>query len=256
MTIPPGLAGMLHDGPPVTPRPASSVLVVDGREAPWRLLMLRRPGAADFAPGAYVFPGGSVHQADQHFPDPSRAAAVRELFEEVGILLARRPDSRSAGDEDCARLRELLARGLEWPAALEIAGLVPAFDRLLLLTRWVTPERLARRFDTRFFLARRPPRQQVQPQPGEVDDWLWLTPGQALAGQLTLVHATRRILESVASERDIQRLVSRLRRRRREPRPVQPRIVQLPDGDWQIVDTEPPPSPAAGGQRQRSRQRS
>jgi 8-oxo-dGTP pyrophosphatase MutT (NUDIX family) len=255
MTIPPGLAGRLHDGPPVTPRPAASVLVVDGREAPWRLLMLRRPGGADFAPSAYVFPGGSVHQADQHFADPSRAAAVRELFEEVGILLARRPDGRQAGEEDCARLRELLAGGLEWPAALEIAGMVPAVDRLVLLTRWVTPERLARRFDTRFFLARRPPRQQVHPQPGEVDDWLWLTPGQALAGQLTLVHATRRILESVASEPDIKRLVSRLRRRRREPPTVRPRIVELPGGGWQIVDADPP-APTAAGQRQRSRQRS
>jgi recombination protein RecT len=255
MTIPPGLAGMLHDGPPVTPRPASSVLVVDGREAPWRLLMLRRPGGADFAPSAYVFPGGSVHQADEHFADPSRAAAVRELFEEVGLLLARRADGRSAGGEDCGRLRELLAGGREWPAALEIAGLVPAFDRLVLLTRWVTPERLARRFDTRFFLALRPAGQQVHPQPAEVDDWLWLTPRQALAGQLTLVHATRRILESVASEPDIQRLVSRLRRRRREPRTVQPRIVELPDGGWQIVDADLP-APMAGGQRQRSRQRS
>ena len=55
--------------------------------------MIRRPGGAEFAPSAYVFPGGSVHAADEGFPDAGRAAALRELFEEAGILLAsQRPD--------------------------------------------------------------------------------------------------------------------------------------------------------------------
>jgi 8-oxo-dGTP pyrophosphatase MutT (NUDIX family) len=239
MTTSPGLAGRLHDGVPVPPRPASSVLVVDGRQVPWRLLMLRRPGGADFAPSAYVFPGGAVHEVDERFADPSRATAARELFEEVGILLARRADGRSAGDRDCARLREALAAGRDWPAALEITGLKLAFDRLVPLTRWITPERVTRRFDTRFFVTRRPPGQQVHPQPAEVEDWLWLTPHQALTGQLTLVHATRRILESVSSEPDVRRLISRLRRRRREPRTIQPQIVELPDGGFQVVEGEP-----------------
>src|SRR5947199_112413 len=53
---------------------------------PWQALLMRRPGGAEFAPGAYVFPGGSVHREDQAFPDEVRAAAVRELFEEVGVL--------------------------------------------------------------------------------------------------------------------------------------------------------------------------
>jgi len=53
--------------------------------------MLRRPGGADFAPGAHVFAGGSVHAEDRLLGDPLRGAAVRELFEELGILLARGP---------------------------------------------------------------------------------------------------------------------------------------------------------------------
>ena len=235
VSIPPNLAGTVHDGEPVTPRPAASVLLVDQRASPWRLLMMRRPGGAEFAPSAYVFPGGSVHGADEGFPDAARAAALRELFEEVGILLARRSDGRLAGAADCARLRRLLAEEGGWAAGLEAAGLSLAFDRLVFLTRWVTPEQLARRYDTRLFVARRPASQPLVPQPGEVEECLWVTPAEALSGALTLVHATRRILESVAGEPDAARLLARLRRRRRETPAVRPRLVQLPDGRFEIV---------------------
>lgn len=249
MAIPPGLAALLHDGDPVTPRPAASVLVVDQREVPWRLLMIRRPGGADFAPGAYVFPGGSVHQTDEGFTDTARAAALRELFEEAGLLIARRPDGRIARPGDCDRLRGLMSEGREWPAALDGAGLRLALDRLAFLSRWVTPERLVRRFDTRFFLAGRPAFQQVLAQPAEVEDYLWVTPAQALSGELTLVHATRRILESVAAEPDAARLLARLRRRRHETPPVRPNLVELPDGRFQVVEPDQSgPPPARGGE--------
>jgi recombination protein RecT len=257
MAIPPGLAGLLNDGSPVTPRLAASVLLVDRRDEPWRLLMMRRPGGAEFAPSAYVFPGGSVHDTDAGFSDPGRAAALRELFEEVGILLARLPDGRSAGPRECDRLRELLSQDIGWPAALEKLGFSLALDRLVFLSRWITPERLARRFDTRFFLARRPPAQEVHPQPGEVEDWLWVAPAQALSGELTLVHATRRILESVASELDAGRLLARLRRRRHETPAVRPRIVELPGGGFQVVEGDSAgPAIAEASRRQSSRQRS
>jgi len=104
--------------------------------------------------------------------------------------------------------------------------------------RSVTPERLARRFDTRFFLARRPASQPVLPQPGEVEDYLWVTPARALSGELALVHATRRILESVSSEPDAARLMARLRRRRHETPPIRPRLVDLPNGGFQIVEPD------------------
>ncbi len=138
--IPAGLAGMLNEGAPVTPRPAATVLLVDPAASPWTLLMMRRPGGADFAPGAYVFPGGSVHTEDAELFDECRVAAVRELFEEVGILMARRRDGRFARDRECGRLRDLLRAGAGWGPALRELELAPALDRLTFLARWVTPE--------------------------------------------------------------------------------------------------------------------
>lgn len=235
-------------------RPAASVLLVDAAAHPWRLLMMRRPGGADFAPGAYVFPGGSVHAEDEAWEDPHRAAAIRELFEEMGILLARRSRGGSARGSDAARLSDLLDAGCSWAGGLDELGLEPASDRLAYLSRWITPELISRRFDTRFYVARRPPGQPVRPRPGEVDDWCWVSPPEALAtGGVPLVHATRRILESVAGEPDVPRLIARLRRRRRESPPVRPHIVRLPDGSYEVVDEA---EPGGRGQRQQSRQRS
>src|SRR5438105_3339675 len=174
VTIPPGLSGMLNAGPPVQPRPASSVLVVDHRTDPWRLLMMRRPDGADFAPGAYVFAGGSRQPEDEEFDDPHRATAVRELFEEVGILLARHRAGGFARDRECDRLRAALAGGTSFAEALASCQLAPAFDRLTLLSRWITPEPLRRRYDTRFYLARHPAGQTVHPQTGEVVDVVWI----------------------------------------------------------------------------------
>jgi recombination protein RecT len=222
----------INDGPPVTPRPSATVLLLRGAD-PWELLLMRRPGGADFAPGAYVFPGGSVHSEDAQWPDEIRAAAVRELFEEVGILLARR-SGRVARDADCRAVRSSVEGGATFIEALRRRGLEPAFDRLALFTRWITPARLSRRFDTRFFFARVPSGQVVQPQEGEVTDWLWVAPRHALdEAKLTLVYATRAVLESVADEPSAARLVARARRLKHVP-VVEPRLVETESG-WQVV---------------------
>jgi recombination protein RecT len=222
----------INDGPPVTPRHSATVLLVRGRE-PWELLLMRRPGGADFAPGAYVFPGGTVHEHDHASSDEIRAAAVRELFEEMGILLARR-GKRFARESDSEKVRHLIANGKTFGEALRELGLEPAFDRLVLFARWVTPAQLRRRYDARFFLAQLPANQVVRPQEGEVTDWLWIEPQKALASQeLTLVYATRAVLESVASDKDSARLFSRARQLGDVPT-VEPEIVQTENG-WEIV---------------------
>jgi 8-oxo-dGTP pyrophosphatase MutT (NUDIX family) len=224
--------GAINDGPPVTPRHSATVLLIRGSE-PWELLLMRRPGGADFAPGAYVFPGGTVHADDHASEDEIRAAAVRELFEEVGILLARH-GKRFAREGDSEKVRLLIENGKTFAEALGQLGLEPAFDRLVLFARWVTPALLRRRYDARFFLARLPPNQVIHAQEGEVTDWLWIEPGKALASQeLTLVYATRTVLESVASDKDAAKLLSRARRLGEIPT-IEPRLVQTESG-WEIV---------------------
>ena len=224
--------GAINDGPPVTPRPSATVLLLRGSE-PWELLLMRRPGGADFAPGAYVFPGGTVHADDHASKDEIRAAAVRELFEEVGILLARH-GKRFAREGDTEKVRLLIEKGKTFAGALDELGLEPAFDRLVLFAHWVTPALLRRRYDARFFLAKLPPHQVIRPQAGEVTDWLWIEPKKALASdELTLVYATRAVLESVASDKDSAKLMSRARRLR-EISTVEPRLVQTESG-WEIV---------------------
>ena len=233
MALPPEIAGHLNlDGKPVTPRPSATVLLIRDGD-PWELLLVHRPGGADFAPGAYVFPGGTVHDDDREWGDEIAAAAIRELFEETGILLARRGRD-FANDADCAALRSATARSTSFGDAMRGLGLEPSFDELVLFTRWVTPAQLRRRFDARFFLARLPGLQTIHPQEGEVTDWRWLSPRRALeAADVTLVYATRAILESIADERDATKLFARARRVREVPI-VEPRVVQTENG-WEVV---------------------
>src|SRR5258708_8922711 len=95
----------INEGDPVEPRPSATVLLIRGDD-PWELLMVQRPGGADFAPGAWVFPGGTVHGDDAMWEDEIRAAAVRELFEEAGILLVG-----GAHEAECAKVRGLIEAG-------------------------------------------------------------------------------------------------------------------------------------------------
>jgi 8-oxo-dGTP pyrophosphatase MutT (NUDIX family) len=199
---------------------------------PWELLLMRRPRDADFAAGAYVFPGGVAHAEDAQWGDEIAAAAVRELFEEVGILLAR-GGGRFARDRDSERVRTLVAGGKSFAEALRSIGLQPALDRLVLLTRWVTPALLSRRYDARFYLARLPGGQTVRPEPGEVSDWLWLTPERALRDPaITLVYATQKVLESVNGGEDATSLITRTRRLKDVP-VVEPLMTRTESG-WAI----------------------
>jgi 8-oxo-dGTP pyrophosphatase MutT (NUDIX family) len=200
---------------------------------PWELLLMHRPRGSDFAPGAYVFPGGTVHADDAKWNDEIRAAAVRELFEEVGILLARK-GRHFARERDCTMVRSRVEGGASFGAAMRELGLEPAFDRLIMFARWVTPAQVRRRFDARFFLARLPAGQSVHPQKGEVADWMWISPEKALSSpEVTLVYATRAVLESVATGEGVSALLARARRLREIPI-VEPRVVQTENG-WEIV---------------------
>jgi recombination protein RecT len=208
------------------------VLLIRGND-PWELLLMQRPGGADFAPGAYVFPGGTVHGDDMGWGDEIRMAAVREVFEEVGILLARH-GGRFAREADSDGVRSIVEGGKSFGEALRELRLEPALDRLVLFARWVTPAQLRRRYDARFFLARLPEGQAVLAQEGEVTDWVWMAPDLALVSpDITLVYATRAVLESVAADKDAAKLFSRARRLKEVPI-IEPRMVQTESG-WEVA---------------------
>jgi 8-oxo-dGTP pyrophosphatase MutT (NUDIX family) len=224
--------GAINTGEPVKPRPSATVLLIRGVR-PFELLLVRRPGGADFAPGAYVFPGGTVHADDRGADDEMRAAAIRELFEEAGILLARHGRSLARAG-DCDAMRARLERKETFAAALAGCGLEPAFERLVLMARWVTPAILSRRYDARFYLARMPTNQNVVPQEGEVTGWLWATPERALRDpDITLVYATRSVLETIATGESAKELFARARSQREVPI-VEPRMVETESG-WVVT---------------------
>jgi glyoxylase-like metal-dependent hydrolase (beta-lactamase superfamily II)/8-oxo-dGTP pyrophosphatase MutT (NUDIX family) len=187
---------------PANPAPAATVVLLrpgpNGPEA----LLTRRPATMTFAPDVHVFPGGRVDAADA---DPglldrsvvsaasattalggdlepvvalaAYVAAIREAFEEVGILLA---DVRgSLGDLPEAR-RRLLAEPGSFPAIAAQLDLRLRTDRLVPLSRWVTPPTLARRFDARFFAAAVPGDADADLVGDEVADHGWHRPSDAL----------------------------------------------------------------------------
>jgi 8-oxo-dGTP pyrophosphatase MutT (NUDIX family) len=171
-----------------------------------QVYMLRRRSSMAFAAGAYVFPGGSVDAADDDAgiawagPDAAAwgrllaapaelartlvCAAVRETFEESGVLLAG-PDAgtvlAAAEDESWeADRRQLLAGSLSLAGLLHRRGLVLRSDLLRPWARWITPVTEERRYDTRFFAAALPAGQIARDVSGEADETAWLEPGAAL----------------------------------------------------------------------------
>ncbi|MFG1920436.1 NUDIX hydrolase [Cryptosporangium sp. NPDC048952] len=183
---------------------ATTVLLRDAPGGLEAYLMVRSTQLSAFA-GLTVFPGGSVdpgdHVADGLWrgPDPaewslsadpglSRAlvtAAVRETFEEIGVLLAEGPNSDGTAfptaeelESDRAALEE---HRVTLPELLTARGLVIRTDLVRPWTHWITPEAEKRRFDTRFFVAGLPAGQEAQQPSAEATRGLWLSPAEALA---------------------------------------------------------------------------
>jgi 8-oxo-dGTP pyrophosphatase MutT (NUDIX family) len=189
----------------VTPRAASTILLLrDSVEQEIEVFMMVRHHEIEFSSGALVFPGGSVEKGDQEIiarpalysggeglgaDDLSfRIAAIRETFEESGILLARPQASKALVDARLAAEIEAKSRaGLsEGKAAfldvLNENSMVLALDELVPYAHWITPEGLPKRFDTWFFLAAAPPDQIGVHDGRESTDSIWLSPREALAG--------------------------------------------------------------------------
>ena len=188
--------------------PAATVLLLRDGGSGVEVLMTRRSASASFAPGAYVFPGGGIDAADAlaHGQSTRRAsqsdlhltqaiAAIRESFEELGILLARRADGSHASDADIANLD----RHLPFAAQCQAQGLRLAADEVYVLAHWVTDRDLPKRFDVPFLVARMPAGQQAVADESEQFEPVWLSPTQALArhaaDQFFMLFPTIRTLE-------------------------------------------------------------
>jgi 8-oxo-dGTP pyrophosphatase MutT (NUDIX family) len=257
---------------PATPRDAATVMLLRpaGAGAGVEVLMLRRVAAMKFAPGAYVFPGGSVDPADYeaavgwHGPDPAEfgarlgasaemaralvCAAVRETFEEAGVLLAGAPDGGPVADPSGpsweADRAALVAGAVTLAELLSRRGLVLRADLLVPWARWITPEGEPRRFDARFFAAALPAGQLATGHAAESDHIAWLRPGDAIesarAGQISMLPPTATTLHdfAVAGAVDGGDAVAGILGRRPVIEPVVPRLV-LEDGHaWLYVPDE------------------
>jgi 8-oxo-dGTP pyrophosphatase MutT (NUDIX family) len=187
---------------PAKPRLASTVLLLRPGNPDLEVYLIRRAATMAFAAGMHAFPGGTVDPRDTAVqpawagPTPAEwaarlnldepyaravvSAAVREVFEESGVLLAG-PDASTvvgdvSGDEwESARVA-LIAREVGFAELLAERGLVVRSDLLTPWARWLTPEFEPRRYDTYFFLARLPERQITRDVGGEADHVVWGQP--------------------------------------------------------------------------------
>jgi 8-oxo-dGTP pyrophosphatase MutT (NUDIX family) len=201
---------------PIAPaRPAATVLLVRDGAGGVEVLMVRRHAKSGFAAGALVFPGGKVDAGDAALARfgraadllPYRVAAIRETWEEAGILLAGRPGEEGLLDHDgVRRLRDAYPDPTtDMATILERESLGLATDRLERFAHWITPEAEPRRFDTQFFIAATPAGQQAAHDGRETLECSWLSPQDAVAeadaGRALVMFPTRLNLMKLARSR-------------------------------------------------------
>jgi 8-oxo-dGTP pyrophosphatase MutT (NUDIX family) len=251
---------------PAVPKDAATVILI--RQASGvEVFLLRRTRALEFAPGACVFPGGSVDERDADpaiaetgwvgpspadlgdllgiSPDRARAlvcAAVRETFEESGVLLAGpSPAEVQAGADGAALIRDrhaLLSGSVSLGELLRGRGLMLRADLLTPWAHWITPEASPRRFDTWFFAAALPAGQmaalggQSTRGEGESDSGTWWRPSSALeaarAGEITLLPPTAVTLAELTAHQDVAGVLAE----RRVITPLLPTVVVEDERAW------------------------
>jgi 8-oxo-dGTP pyrophosphatase MutT (NUDIX family) len=260
--------------PPATPRDAATVMLLrpaaqaapagSGQAGGFEVYMLRRKPSMAFAPGAYVFPGGSVDQRDadeelawagpdadhwgQVFDAPrelARAlvcAAVRETFEESGVLLAGPSADSVVADttgQDWETDRQaLLDRSLSLAEMLARRNLILRADLLRPWSRWITPAVEPRRFDARFFAAALPAGQRTRDVGGEAAAVQWISPPRALdagrQGEIYLWLPTAMTLAELAEYPDVEAVLAAPR----SIQPLLPEVVVAEDATWLKVPGE------------------
>ena len=243
---------MSADRPKKPIKDASTVIVLRETEGGLETFMLCRHHQSGFMGGAHVFPGGKVDDADKDEAWRTRidrpaeelterlgesdasvglgllVAAVRETFEEAGVLLAS-----ASADADLSAARAQLHRGASFATIAEDIDMKIDSGALTPYARWVTPKMESRRFDTRFYIAAVPDGQSASHDGTETTSAVWLRPAGAIddmyAGRIKLAPPTVRTLQWLAEFDDLESVVADALSRK--PPLVRPRIV-TGDGGW------------------------
>jgi recombination protein RecT len=202
---------------PAQPRPAATVLLLRDSTQGLEVLMTRRSLTASFAPGAFVFPGGGIDELDaashaQAHQRPTQSklhltqaiAAIRESFEELGILLAYRADQSMATAQDIAKLH----RNLPFVQQCAEHQLSLAADQVFVLAHWTSDRDLSTRFAVPFLVARMPEGQTPVADETEQFEPVWVRPQDALArheaGEFFIIFPTIRTLQRLLSYATVQ----------------------------------------------------
>lgn len=210
------------DWEPPPARPASTlVLLRDGAHG-LQAALLQRSQSLAFAGGMYVFPGGALDPEDEALGDPWLVAAIRETFEECGVLLCvQNPTTDPAS-----------VRDRPFAQALAQLGVRPDFEALAPFAHWVTPEVESRRFDTRFYATVVPPDQDLGALTGEHQAIGWFRPSEAL--RLPMLPPTAAVLQELSNYATARQALAVTR----APVPIMPRPVATDGGGiaWVLVD--------------------
>jgi 8-oxo-dGTP pyrophosphatase MutT (NUDIX family) len=259
----------------VIPKKAATVIVLrDKKPEGFDVFLLKRHEKSSFMGGNYVYPGGRVDRDDESLeicslskgmtfeeaqkilrgtfsPEESFAhwvAAIRELFEEAGVLLTydqrgnlfqlRNRDER----EKFLQYRELLQKGkINIGEMAQKETLLFALDQLYYYAHWITPEARPERFDTRFFLARYPSGQEASHDQKETTAGIWLTPQKALdenlKGDVILSPPTLKTLEDLSRFKSIDEVFDS--QRKEDIRPILPILTKVTSGPLIIFPWDP-----------------
>lgn len=219
---------------PAEPRLSATILLL--RDEPnLQVLMVKRHYEIDFASGALVFPGGKANDEDS---DPAwadytdgefegseqaaRISAIREAYEEAGIILARPASARGingtlVGQDVVTKLAPMRGpvdrRDVSFLELIKEQDLVLALDALVHFGHWITPTMMPKRFDTHFYLAATPPGQIAEQDGRETTEAVWLGPQEALdmeaAGTATIIFPTRMNLGKLAETETVSAALDR-----------------------------------------------
>jgi len=261
--------------PPAAVRDAATVVLLRDGTGGLETYLLRRAGSMAFAAGMHVFPGGSVDVRDEGLPagddgwcGPAPGtwarllrcgdglavalvrAAVRETFEESGILLAGPSPDEVVADTTGSEWEDdriaLIERTLSFSEMLSRRRLLLRSDLLRVWAHWITPEFEPRRFDTRFFVAAVPDGQRTRDVGGEADQVVWMPVAEAVAryeqGTLPMLPPTALTLRELSSYRDVPSVLET----EHAVEPLMPRAVVEGDEVRLVLDGPRGERPADG----------